>query len=100
MTALTATTTSDATIVSFSAATACGFDTACQKDSHPSSVDFHTTAAIGMRTIAVRYVIETPRPSMPARLVVGRAGTPAASVVAVLILALSSRSLRGVSAPA
>ena len=54
VTALIATTTSEATNVSFSAATAWGFEIARQNVSQPPPVDFQTTAASGIRTMRLR----------------------------------------------
>jgi hypothetical protein len=51
---LTATTTSEATMVSRSAATADGREIASQKVPAPPSVERQTTAAIGSRTIRLR----------------------------------------------
>jgi hypothetical protein len=53
ITALISATATDATNVSFSAATACGSVIASQKLRSPC-VDFQTTAASGTRTISVR----------------------------------------------
>ena len=54
MTALTATTTSEAPNVSLSAEIAAGLETARQNASTPPSVERQTTAASGMRTIRLR----------------------------------------------
>ena len=54
VTALIATTISEAARLSFSAATAWGFETACQNVSQPPPVDFQKTAASGIRTIRLR----------------------------------------------
>ena len=53
-TALSSATTSDAPSVSFSAATACGLETASQNDCVPSLRDAQTSAASGSITISVR----------------------------------------------
>ncbi len=52
--AFTSTTSSEATKVSLSAATAAGAVTSSQKACRPPSSDAATTAAIGMRTMIVR----------------------------------------------
>src|SRR5262245_8247383 len=61
-TALITTTISEATTVSFSAATACSLVTAVQNASHPPSIDRATTAAIGISATMLRYTIAIPRP--------------------------------------
>jgi hypothetical protein len=82
VTAFASTTTSDATNVSFSAANAAGPVTSSQKAERPPSRDEATTAAMGMRTISVRYAVESPRTRPPARLdLPARAGSLTASVV-------------------
>src|SRR4051794_24729088 len=63
VTALIATTISDTMSVSLNAATACGPLTTSQNSPSPPSSDFAATAASGSRTITLRYVIATPRPS-------------------------------------
>ena len=66
--AFTNTTTSEATNVSLSAATAAGAVTSFQKAERPPSNDVAITAAIGMRTMSVRYAVDSPRTRPPARL--------------------------------
>ena len=44
----------EATSVSFSAATASGVETACQKPDQPCFLDCQTSAAIGSATITIR----------------------------------------------
>ena len=82
-TALIATTTSEATKVSFSEATAEGLETARQKLSAPFSVDFQTTAASGSRTMNPRYADAKPRPS-GIRPGAFRAGNRSASALAAI----------------
>ena len=54
--------------MSLSAATAAGAVTSSQKAERPPSNDAAITAAIGMRTMSVRYAVESPRTRPPARL--------------------------------
>ena len=80
-TALTATTTSEATKVNSKEETAAGFETACQKPPAPPVVERHTTAARGSRTMKPRYAETKPRPS-GIRLGAARIGSRSASALA------------------
>src|SRR5437870_4528550 len=62
VTALIATTITEMTIVSLSAANASGLETARQKPASPSSSDCAATAASGSSTMTLRYAIASPRP--------------------------------------
>ncbi len=59
-TALSTETASDATSVSFSAATASGLETASQKDCEPSLVASQMRAAMGSRTRTERNSVMKP----------------------------------------
>jgi hypothetical protein len=52
--ALIATTAAASSSVSFSAATASGFEAACQKPCHPPPIPFAARAASGIRTTTLR----------------------------------------------
>jgi hypothetical protein len=54
LTALIATTAAASSSVSFSAATASGFEAACQKPCHPPPIPFAARAASGIRTTTLR----------------------------------------------
>ena len=60
-TALSSETATDATMVSFSAATASGLETASQNDCDPSLVASHMSAASGRPTMTMRKVVTKPR---------------------------------------
>src|SRR6185295_15690171 len=84
-TAVVSTARVETSIVSFSAATACGEETTSQKPDQPLPVDFQTTAAIGSTTITSRKLVTNPTcrgradVALPLRCADG-AGRPGASV--------------------
>src|SRR5437763_11450753 len=75
VTALMATTISEITMVTSSAATASGLVTARQNPPIPPSIDFAATAASGSSTMTLRYAIASPRPiAAPPRAGANRRG--------------------------
>src|SRR5205085_4562583 len=72
-TALTSAARMAATTLSFSAATASGFEIEFQNPDRPSSRDAATTAASGSTTISVRYPVTNPRERAVPALSLGRA---------------------------
>src|SRR5688572_713598 len=105
VTPFTSTTSREATNVSLSAATAAGEVTSSQNAESPPSNDDAITAAIGMRTMSVRYAVESPRTRPPARLDPPvRAGSLTASELVVsrdsqLVLDVEEDALLAVEEP-